>query len=161
MKKAIVLIFIAIVAVSSAFAFKFNSVGIETGCGALGSLFVSVDMEIMDNFDAYARLGYSGYFNISGGAQYKIAELKFGGTTLPCKVGGQIGLNFGDETFVFEFIGTFELSFSTGNLAAFVRPGLGLGVGSYRYYDYYRGKYAREAQAFFDWKIETGVAYLF
>ena len=62
MKKAIVLILIAIVAVSSAFAFRFVSVGIETGNGLLAS----ADMEIADNFDVYARLGYVGYFNLVG-----------------------------------------------------------------------------------------------
>ena len=161
MKKAIILILIALVAVSSAFAFKFKSVGIETGGGALSSLFVSTDMEIIDRLDVYARLGYSGSFNISGGAQYKIAEIKASNTTLPCKVGGQMGFNFGDDIFVFELIGTVEFSFSTGHFLAFVRPGLGLAVGSYRYYDYYRDRYARESNTAFDWKVETGVAYLF
>ena len=161
MKKAIVFVLIAIIAVSSAFAFKFNSVGIETGGGALSSLFASVDMEIMDRLDVYARLGYTGYFNISGGAQYQVAEIKAGSTKLPCKVGGQMGFNFADGMFAFELIGTFEISFSTGNFGAFIRPGLGLAVASYEYYDYYRDRYAREAQAAFDWKVETGVAYLF
>ena len=72
MKKAIIVILIAIVAVSSAFAFKFNSVGIETGRG----FYASVDMEIVGNLDAYARFGYTGYIDLSFGAQYKVAELK-------------------------------------------------------------------------------------
>ena len=61
MKKAVVIFIIALVAVASAFAFEFKSVGIETGEG----LYASADMEIIDNLDIYGRIGANGYFSIS------------------------------------------------------------------------------------------------
>ena len=143
MKKAIVLILIAIVAVSSAFAFRFVSVGIETGNGLLAS----VDMEVADNFDVYARLGYTGLFNISGGAQYKVGEFKLGKTPVAVKPGAQMNFNFTSEAFLFELLATCQFSFDAGSLTGFLRPGLGLA--------------AAKNYSSFIWAVETGVAYLF
>lgn len=157
MKKAIVLILIAIVAVSSAFAFKFVSVGIETGNG----YHISGDMEIADKFDVYARLGYYGAFAISGGAQYKIGEFKIGSTPVAIKPGAQMTFGFPEKSFIFDLLVTCQFSFETGHLTAFVRPGLGLSVYSYKYHSYYEDKDIRETNTSFDWTIECGVAYLF
>ena len=155
MKKAIVLILIAIVAVSSAFAFKFLSVGIETGNGLLAS----VDMEVADNFDVYARLGYLAYFNVSGGAQYKVGEFKIGSTPIAVKPGAQMNFNFrsddGRNTFIFELYGTCSFQFDAGNMTAFLRPGIGFGAATYRYGDY------KNQTNGFAWEVETGVAYKF
>ena len=155
MKKAIVLILIAIVAVSSAFAFKFVSVGIETGSGLLASL----DMEVADNFDVYARLGYAGMFNVSGGAQYKVGEFKLGGTPVAVKPGAQMNFEFqsvdGRNTFIFSMFGTCSFQFEAGSLTAFLRPGLGFAASTYRYGDY------KSQSNGFAWFVETGVAYLF
>ena len=155
MKKAIVLILIAIVAVSSAFAFKFLSVGIETGNGLLAS----VDMEVADNFDVYARVGYAGMFDISGGAQYKVGEFKLGSTKVAVKPGAQMCFNFrsndGANTFLFEMFGTCSFQFDAGSLTAFLRPGIGFGASTYRYGDY------KSQSNGFAWEVETGVAFLF
>ena len=159
MKKTIVLILIAIVAVSSAFAFKFVSAGIETG----GGFYASVDMEIIDNLDAYARFGYKRLIDFSFGAQYKIAELKVSKTALPVKPGVQMSFDFRDEYFSFQMLVTFSLSFDVDCFTAFVRPGLG-------FYTYpttelvvtnsgYETKKRPKADLAF--VIETGVAYLF
>lgn len=155
MKKAIVFVLIAIVAVSSAFAFKFNSVGIETGNG----LHVSLDMEVADNFDVYARLGYTGLFDISSGAQYKVGEFKLGKTAVAVKPGAQINFDFrssdGANSFIFEMFGTCSFQFDAGSLTAFLRPGIGFMASTYTYGDY------KSKDNSFAWLIETGVAYLF
>ena len=159
MKKAIVLILIAIVAVSSAFAFKFVSVGIETGRG----FFASLDMEVADNLDTYARLGYTGFFDISLGAQYKVAELKVSKTAMPIKPGVQMGFDFGDEYFSFTLLGTISLSFDADCFTAFVRPGLGIYTYPSGEYVYTTSglEYRKKTKAGFAFVIETGVAYLF
>ncbi|MBQ7507717.1 MAG: hypothetical protein IJT52_00135, partial [Spirochaetales bacterium] len=64
MKRIIALFFIVVIATSSLFAFKFNSLGIETGQG----FHLSADMEIIENLDGYVRLGYTGAFQVSLGA---------------------------------------------------------------------------------------------
>lgn len=155
MKKTIVFVLIAIVAVSSAFAFKFVSLGFETGNG----LQLSADMEVADNFDVYARIGYTGMFDISGGAQYKVGEFKMGGTAVAVKPGAQMNFNFrsedGANSFVFQMFGTCSFQFSAGSLTAFIRPGLGFMASTYRYGDY------KSQSNGFDWTVETGVAYLF
>ena len=162
MKKAIVLILIAIVAVSSAFAFKFKSVGIESGRG----FYTSADMEIIDNLDAYVRLGFEDYisvavFNLSFGAQYKVAEFKIGGTPVFLKPGAQIGLNFGDEIFMFSLYGSCAFQFETGHLTAFARPLIGFYTYPTYEYNYYTGERKKKAKASFAISIECGVAYLF
>lgn len=155
MKKAIVFVLIAIVAVSSAFAFRFVSVGIETGNGLLAS----VDMEVVDNFDVYARLGYTGLFDISGGAQYKVGEFKMGSTKVAVKPGAQLCFDFrssdGANSFIFEMFGTCSFQFEAGNLTAFLRPGIGFMASTYTYGDY------KSKDNGFAWTVETGVAYLF
>ena len=158
MKKAIIIILIAIVAVSSAFAFKFNSVGIETGRG----FYASVDMEIVGNLDAYARFGYTGYIDLSFGAQYKVAELKVSHTALPVKPGAQMGFDFGDGYFMFTLLGTCSFSFDVDCFTAFIRPGLGFAASRYTYYSSsYEGGKKTYTSTDFAFLIETGVAYLF
>ena len=157
MKRAIVLILIAIVAVSSAFAFKFNSVGIEAGNGFHASL----DMEIIDNLDAYFRLGYSGLFDISLGAQYNVAQFKIGNTPVYLKPGAQMGFSFGDEYFSFRLLGTCALQFETDHLTAFVRPGLGFYTYPSYTYEYPSYELKKVTKAGFAFLIECGVAYLF
>ena len=157
MKKAIVLILIAIVAVSSAFAFKFNSVGIEAGNG----FFASLDMEIIDNLDAYFRLGYKGVFDISLGAQYRVMEFKIGNTPVALKPGAQMSFDFGDEYFSFMLLGTCALQFETDHLTAFVRPGLGFYTYPSYTYEYPSYELKKTTKADFAFLIECGVAYLF
>ena len=157
MKKTIIIILIAIVAVSSAFAFKFNSVGIEAGNG----FHASVDMEIIDNLDAYFRVGYSGLFDISLGAQYKVAEFKIGNTPVYFKPGAQMGFSFGDEYFSFSLLGTAALQFETDSLTAFVRPGLGFYTYPSYTYEYPSYELKKITKAGFAYLIECGVAYLF
>ena len=86
MKKLFIIALIAIVAVSSAFAFKFVSVGIEAGNG----FHASADMEIIEKLDIYARVGYTGFFELSFGAQYKVAEFKIGNTPVALKPGNML-----------------------------------------------------------------------
>ena len=151
MKKAIIVILIAIVAVSSAFAFEFVSVGIETGRGFLAS----VDMEIVDNLDIYGRFGYTGYVDFSFGGQYKVAELKIASTVFDVKPGAQFGFDFGDDYFGFSLLGTCQFAFETGHFQAFLRPGLGMYAVSIKYGN------NRYSDTDFAFVIETGVAYLF
>lgn len=162
MKKAIVLLLIAIVAVSSAFAFKFNSVGIEAGRG----FYASADMEIIDNLDVYVRLGFedyitSGVFNLSFGAQYKIAELKISSTKFDVKPGAQFGFNFADEVFLFTLLGTCSFQFETGSFTAFARPGIGFTTYPTYVYDPVTYSYQKKTKLTFSAIVECGVAYLF
>ena len=137
-------LFVAFILVSSVFAsFSFRSLGVETGFGRHGGLFVSGDMEVADNVDVYVRLGYTGQFNFSFGGQYKVADIEISRAKVPFKPGLQFDFNFG-RAFVFEVLGTVEFSFEASSFTAFVRPGLGYGTGSG-----------------FIWGVETGVAYLF
>ena len=162
MKKLFIIALIAIVAVSSAFAFKFNSVGIESGRG----FYFSADAEIIDNLDFYVRLGFEDYitsacFNLSLGGQYKIAELKIANTVFDVKPGVQCGFNFADEVFLFTLLGTCSFQFEAGRFTAFVRPALGFTT--YPSYKYNAATYAYEktTKATFVILAETGVGYLF
>ena len=162
MKKAIVLILIAIVAVSSAFAFKFKSVGIESGRG----FYTSADMEIIDNLDAYVRLGFEDYitsavFNLSLGGQYKVAELKIANTVFDLKPGVQLDFNFADEVFLFTLLGTCSFQFEAGHFTAFARPGLGFTTYPALVYDAATYTYREKTKATFVVLVECGVAYLF
>ena len=157
MKKLFIIALIAIVAVSSAFAFKFVSIGVETGSG----YHISADMEIIDKLDVYARLGYIGAFGLSAGAQYKVAELKVSGTVLDVKPGAQMTFGFADSVFMFSMLATCGFSFETGHFTAFVRPGLGFMTVSTKYYSYYEGRDVKSSNTSFDWVIETGGAYKF
>ena len=162
MKKAIVLILIAIVAVSSAFAFKFNSVGIETGLGFGAS--ISADMEIIDNLDVYVRLGYYNAFDISFGAQYQLFDFKLDNVTVPFKAGAQMDFFIVDDSMMFMMLGTAQVSFSTGHLTAFARPGLGFSAYRYEtwYYDAEYNKHTeKKTHTEFRFIIETGIAYSF
>ena len=152
MKKAFVIILIAIVAATSAFAFKFNSIGIETGSG----FYVSADMDIVDNLDVYARIGYIGAFSFSAGAQYRVTDFKIDNTKVDFKPGAQFNFGFADKIFNFSVLATLQFSFETGHLSAFLRPGIGFGLTSYKIADD-----TRRTSTGFAWTVETGVAFLF
>ena len=157
MKKVIVFVLIAIIAVSSAFAFKFNSVGIEAGNG----FHASADMEIIKNLDGYFRLGYTGFFDISLGAQYKVLDFKIGSTPVYLRPGAQMGFSMGDEYFSFSLLGTCALSFDADHLTAFVRPGVGFYTYPSYTYEYPSYDLKKVTKAGFAFLIECGVAYLF
>ena len=147
MKKTIMVLVVACVLVSSLFAsFTFKSLGVDTGFGRHGGLFLSADMEVAKDLDVYARLGYTGNFNVSAGVQYRVAYLDIAKAKVPFKPGLQLDFNFGN-IFVFEALLTAEFSFDARPFTAFVRPGFGLGTS--------RGGTG------FNWGVETGVAYLF
>ena len=152
MKRAFVIILIAIVAATSAFAFKFNSIGIETGNG----FYVSADMDIVDNLDVYARICYIGSFSFSTGAQYRVTDFKIYNTKVDFKPGAQFNFGFADKTFIFSVLATLQFSFETGHLSAFLRPGIGFGLTSYKIADD-----TRRTSTGFAWTVETGVAFLF
>ena len=157
MKKLFIIALIAIVAVSSAFAFKFVSVGIEAGNG----FHASADMEIIEKLDIYARVGYTGFFELSFGAQYKVAEFKIGNTPVYFKPGVQTGFSLGDEYFSFTLLGTAALSFDADKLTAFVRPGLGLYTYPSYTYEYPSYELKKVTKTGFAFLIECGVGYLF
>lgn len=150
MKKTLAVLLVCVLVMASAFAFSFRSLGIETG----GGYYVSGDMDIIDNLDIYVRLGYSGQFNLSFGGQYKVADFKIDSTKFDFKPGLQLGFGFGDF-FNFTALATFQFIFEAGHFSAFVRPGLGLSVISWKTYN------GRDSSADFAFVIETGVAYLF
>lgn len=141
MKKVLAIMIIALVVMTTAFAFSLKSAGIEVGNGVLASL----DMDIVDNLDVYARLGYSGMFNISAGAQYKVTEFDVGKTSVDFKPGLQVDFLLG-QGFLFEAYATLGFSFETGSLTAFLRPGLGIA--------------AAKNYSAFAWTVEAGVGYL-
>lgn len=156
MKRIIALFLIVVIAASSLFAFKFNSLGIETGQG----FHLSADMDIIENLDGYVRFGYTGLFQISLGAQYKVAELRISQTTLPVKPGLQMGFSFGDEFFSYSLLATCSFSFDHDVFSAFLRPGLGF----YTYPTYGWNKndeWVKKTKLGFDFQIETGIAYRF
>ena len=147
MKKTIMVLVVACVLVSSVFAsFSFRSLGVDTGFGRHGGLFLSADMEVAKDVDVYVRLGYTGNFNVSAGAQYRVAYIDIAKAKVPFKPGLQLDFNFGN-VFVFEALITAEFSFDARPFTAFVRPGFGLATS--------KGGTA------FNWGVETGVAYLF
>ena len=141
MKKVLAIMIIALVVMTTAFAFSLKSAGIEVGNGVLASL----DMDIVDNLDVYARLGYSGMFNISAGAQYKVTEFDVGKTSVDFKPGLQVDFLLG-QGFLFEAYATLGFSFETGSLTAFLRPGLGIA--------------AAKNYSAFAWTVEAGIGYL-
>ena len=151
MKKILVVLIVALVVLSSASAFRIKSVGIETGSG----LFASVDMEIVENLDVYARAGLNYYFYTGGGVQYKVASFDLDKTTVDVKPGVQTTIGFGDGYFNMLLFGTCQFAFETDRLTGFLRPCLGLSLlttGS--------GEYKSKSHDF-AWAIEAGVAYLF
>ena len=155
MKKILVVLIVALVVLSSASAFRVKSVGIETGSG----LFASVDMEIVENLDVYARAGLNYYFYTGGGVQYKVASFDLDKTTVDVKPGVQTTIGFGEiyglDCFDMLLLGTCQFAFETDRLTGFLRPCLGLSlstVGS--------GESKTKSHDF-AWTIEAGVAYLF
>ncbi len=159
MKKLVAIMLVAVVVMASAFAFSFRSIGIETGGnikGNCGGVYLSADMDIIDNLDVYVRLGYSTAFNLSFGGQYKVVDFKLNSTRIDFKPGLQLGFDFGDGFFFFKALATAQLSYDTGSLRAFLRPGLGLSVYSYKGWDD-----KRHAETSFAFMVESGVAFLF
>ena len=144
MKKAVIILIVALVVVASASAFTFKSVGLDVGAG----IFVTGDMvidEISKDFEVYARLGYTGNFAVGIGAQYKVADLEMKKNTLAVKPGLHMLFNIG-KPFIFTLLFGCEFSYDAGNLEAFLRPELGM--------LFFKGGNA------FDWAVEAGVAYL-
>lgn len=160
MKKAVVIFIIALVAVASAFAFEFKSIGLETGVdfiNDIGLYAVSGDMEIIDNLDVYGRLGaMGGLFDLSVGAIYKVYEFEVQNTKIDVKPGAQMSFCFGDA-FFFSLLGICEFSFNTGHFEAFARPGIGFGVSTYK------SSYSSEryTNTLFWFGVDTGVRYIF
>ena len=150
MKKILVVLIVALVVLTYASAFKVKSVGIETGY----SVFASVDMEIVENLDVYARAGLGSFIYVGGGAQYKVASFEIGNTEVAVKPGIQTSFGFKENYFDMVLLGTCQFAFETDSLTAFLRPGLGLNLMNYKNGDY---KYQSND---FAWTIEAGVAYL-
>ena len=150
MKKTVAVLLVAVLVMASAFAFSFRSLGIETGEG----YYLSGDMDIIENLDIYVRLGYTGQFNLSFGGQYKVADFKVSNTQVDFRPGLQLGFGFGDW-FTFSALVTAQLAFDVDHFTAFVRPGIGFGLTSFKSGD---KRYTDTDVAFV---IETGVAYLF
>jgi len=145
MKKTIAVLFVAFVLVSSVFAaFSFKSVGVETGFGRHSGLFIAANMEAAKDLDVYARLGYTGKFNVTAGIEYKVAEIKLSSAKVPFKPGLQLDFNFGNGPFVFEALVTLGFEFGEKPFSAIVRPALGFAI-------------TKNASAF-SWGVETGVA---
>jgi len=146
MKKTIAVLFVACVLVSSVFAaFSFKSVGVETGFGNHGGLFVSANMEAAKDLDVYARVGYTGQFNVTAGLEYKVAEIELSSVKVPFKPGLQLDFNFGGGLFRFEALVTLGFQFGTRPFSAIVRPAFGL--------------VTSKAATAFAWGVETGVAF--
>ena len=146
MKKTIAVLFVACVLVSSVFAaFSFKSVGVETGFGNRGGLFISANMEAAKDLDVYARFGYTRQFNVTAGLEYKVAELKLSNVSVPFKPGLQLDFNFGGGLFRFEALITLGFQFGTKPFSAIVRPAFGL--------------VTTKAATGFAWGVETGVAF--
>ena len=150
MKKVFVVLIVALVVLTSASAFKFKSIGIEVGLIPM----VSADMEIFDKFDVYVRTGYYTLFYLSTGVQYEVTSFKLDGTPIALKPGVQLDFAFKDN-FNFLALGTCQFSFKTGQLTAFLRPGFGLALSTYKY----GGE--SHSNTDFAWVLEAGVAYLF
>lgn len=151
MKKTLVVLIVVLVVLSSASAFRVKSVGIETGSG----LFASVDMEIVENLDVYARAGLNYHFYTGGGVQYKVASFDLDKTTVDVKPGVQTTIGFGDGYFNMLLFGTCQFAFETDRLTGFLRPCLGLSLSTTG-----SGEYKSKSHDF-AWTIEAGVAYLF
>ena len=159
MKKIVALLLVVVLVMASAFAFSFLSLGIETGGsfrGRCDGVYLSGDMEIIDNLDVYVRLGYSNAVNLSFGGQYKVTDFKLDGTKIDFKPGMQLGFDFGDGFFVFKALATTQFSYDTGHPRAFLRPGFGLSVLSWK-----TSGSSRSSDTDFEVVVETGVAYLF
>ena len=154
MKRALVIILVAFIAVASAFAFEFKSVSLDTGIdfiNGFGGSSVSANMEVIDNLDVYAGIGaMAGFFEISLGAQYKVYTFEVENTDIDILPGAQIGFCFGDG-FFFTMLGTCQFSFEAGHFGAFARPGIGFGI--YSYDDY--------SKRYFRFTTETGIYYRF
>ena len=152
MKKIIVVLIVALVVLSSASAFKFKSVGIDVGSG----YYATVDMEIIDNLDIYAGIGYAGSFAITSGIQFNVATFKLGETPVAVRPGAQMNIYIGSGKPVYSIIGTCAFSFETKSLTAFLRPGLGVALTTYR-----DPSDKLVISTDFAFTIDAGVAYLF
>ena len=152
MKKILVVLIVALVVLSSASAFKFKSVGIDTGTNGF---YASLDMEIIEKLEVYARVGYSRLFATSAGVNYNVSEFKINGTPVYIKPGAQMGFAFGGSDFMLTILGTCDFAFETSKLTAFLRPSCGL----YHTRQNIMGSdYKTDDFVFI---LEAGVAYLF
>ena len=146
MKKVLIILIVAFVALASVSAFGIKSVGIDTGTRGV---FVTADMvidEVSKDFEVYARIGYTGNFGLGIGTQYKVVDIKLGKSTIGMKPGVHMVFNLGNA-FVFELLGGLEFAYDAGSLEAFLRPEFGVAL--------FKGGNS------FDWSVEAGVAYLF
>ena len=144
MKKILTALIVALVVMTSAFAFSFKSAGIEAG---KTGTFVVADFEIIDNLDAYVRTGYAySRFNVSAGAQYKVWEFDLGSTPIAVKPGAQVDFYFFNG-FLFSGFVTCQFSYNAGSIEGFVRPGVGINAAK---------NYVAPS-----WVVEAGAAYLF
>ncbi len=157
MKKILVVLIVALVVVASASAFAFKSVGVTIGSvSSVGAEFVVVDMEIVDNLDVYAGIGYAGDFAITSGIQYKVGSFELGGTYVAIRPGAQVNTYIYSGTASFGVLGTCAFSFDARSLTGFLRPGLGIGLAIYK-----DGESGTTIHSEFGFSLEAGVAYLF
>ena len=152
MKKIIVVLIVALVVLTSASAFKFKSVGIEVGSG----YFAVADMEIIDNLDVYAGLGYAGSFAITSGIQFKVASFNLGNSSVAVKPGAQVNFYIDNGGASYSILGTCAFSFEDKSLTAFLRPALGASLVTYR-----DAADRLNISTDFVFSINAGVAYLF
>lgn len=133
MKKTLIVLVLIAMAVVPAVALEIKSAGAEAGYPYIAA---NASVNIKENLDAYILLGYNykKAFQVSGGVQYKVAELTVGkSVVLPVRVGGRANFLLANE-FGFSLEGTAEMSykFSIGNgktMTAFTRIGAGFGLG--------------------------------
>ena len=151
MKKILVILIVALVVLTSASAFRFKSVGFEVSTG----YYVVADMEIIDNLDVYAGIGYAGGFGITSGVQYKVASFEIGETDVAVRPGVKIDTLIGDGYTNFILLGTCAFSFETDSLTAFLRPGLGVSLSPQK------STSGTAIYTAFAFSIDAGVAYLF
>ena len=150
MKKILVVLIVALVVLTSASAFKFKSVGVTVGSG----YFATLDMEIIDNLDIYAGIGYAGDFAITSGAEYKVASFDLGNTPVAVRPGAQLNAYFASGSSMFSILGTCSFSFETDSLTAFLRPGIGVSLVPQR------SDSGTTIYSSFSFAIDAGVAYL-
>ena len=152
MKKILVVLVVALAVVASASAFAFKSVGVTVGTG----YYAVVDMDIVDNLDVYAGIGYAGDFAITSGIQYKVGSFKLGETYVAIRPGAQVNTYLYSGTASFGILGTCAFSFDARSLTGFLRPGLGVSLAIYK-----DGESGTTIHSEFGFSLEAGVAYLF
>jgi len=104
-------------------------------------------MEIIDNLDIYAGIGYAAGFAISSGAEYKVTSFDVGGTPVAVRPGIQLDAFISEGYAYYAAMLACSLSFETQSLGAFIRPSMGLLFAS----DY----------SAFNFDLQLGISYLF